>query len=69
MNFVTVGDIAKKLDVDRDAVSYAIRKTKIQPVGRAGIVRLFPGTALTTVKKFINFKGRNRKGDTVKCLP
>lgn len=65
MDFVTVGDIAKELGVDRDAVSYAIRKIKVQPIGRAGIVRMFPGTALATVKKFIDSKERNRKRESV----
>jgi hypothetical protein len=56
MDIVTVGDIANKLNVDRDAVSYAVRKANIQPLGRAGIVRLFSGTAVETVKDFISSK-------------
>lgn len=67
MDFVTVGDISKRLDADRDAVSYAIRKMKIEPVGRAGIVRLFPGTTLANVKKFIN-SGRQKRKEIVRCL-
>ena len=61
MDIVTVGDIAQKLKVDRDAVSYAIRKTNTQPVGRAGIVRLFSGSAVATVRDFISSKQRSRK--------
>jgi len=59
MDLMTVGDIAKKLDIDRDAVSYAIRKTNTQPVGRAGIVRLFSGSTLATVRDFISSKRRS----------
>jgi len=61
MNFLTVGDIAQRLKVDRDEVSYAVRKANIEPVGRAGIVRLFSGSAVGTVKKFINSKRQSRK--------
>ena len=68
MDFVTVGDISRRLDVDRDAVSYAIRKMKIEPVGRAGIVRLFPGTVLANVRKYINSGRRNRK-EMLRCSP
>ncbi len=68
MDFVTVGDIARKLDVDRDAVSYAIRKMKIKPVGCAGIVRLFSGTALATVRKYIS-SGRGKRKEMVRCTP
>lgn len=67
MDFVTVGDIAKRLGVDRDAVSYAVRKMKIKPVGRAGIVRLFPGAVLASVRKYISSGRRNRK-EIVRCL-
>ena len=39
MDFLTTGDIAEKLNVDRDVVCYALRKARVQPVGRAGQVR------------------------------
>ena len=61
MDFVTTGDIAKRLNADRDSVAYAIRKAKIKPVGRAGIVRLFSGTALATVGDFLERKRHGRK--------
>ncbi len=61
MDLMTVGDITKKLDVDRDTVSYAIRKTNTQPVGRAGIVRLFSGSTLAIVKDFISSKRQSGK--------
>ena len=66
MNFLTTGDMAKQLDVDRDAVSYALRKTKIKPIGRAGLIRIFQESALEEVEKFINSK--EEKAGKVKCL-
>jgi len=46
--------------VDRDAVSYALRKLQIQPVGRAGLIRIYPDNALDEVDEFINAK-KSRK--------
>ena len=66
MNVLTVGDIAKELGVDRDAVTYAVRKANIEPVGRAGIVRLFSGSAVETVRQFIQSK-RQYHGGQVSC--
>ena len=54
MELLTTGVIAKRLNVDRDTVSYALRKMKIQPKGRAGQVRVFPESALKVVKEFLN---------------
>jgi len=59
MNLVTTGDIAQRLKVDRDAVAYALRKGKVQPVGKAGLVRLFPETALLAVKDFLSSKRKH----------
>ncbi|MBN2315939.1 MAG: hypothetical protein JXM79_18580 [Sedimentisphaerales bacterium] len=66
MDIVTVSDIANKLDIDRDAVAYAIRKAGVEPLGRAGIVRLFPGSAVGTVKRFIRSKRQYRR-EAIKC--
>ena len=54
MDFLTVGDIVDKLDVDRDVVAYALRKTKVKPLGFAGHTRLLPKSSLATVKRFLN---------------
>lgn len=56
MLVMTTGQIAEQLGEDRDRVSYAVRKAGIQPVGRAGLVRLFPQTAITTIKDFLGAK-------------
>ena len=61
MEVMTVGDIARELGVDRDAVAYAVRRTNIQAVGRAGIVRLFPGGCVSVVRHFLRSKGPRRK--------
>jgi len=67
MDIITVGDIAKELNVDRDAVTYAIRKAGIEPVGRAGIVRLFSGSEVETVRQFLKVK-RQYNGGQIACV-
>ena len=54
MALLTTGAIAEQLNVDRDKVSYAIRKLSIKPVGFAGQVRVFSENAPSEVKKFLN---------------
>ena len=56
MIFETTGTIAKKLNVDRDKVSHAIRKLRIEPIGMAGPARVFSDSTLTIVKKFLSSK-------------
>lgn len=53
MDFLTTGDISSRLNVDRDVVCYALRKARVQPVGRAGQVRLFSATALKIVERHL----------------
>lgn len=65
MNFVTTGDITKKVratgvQADRDAVSYALRKAGVEPIGRAGIVRLFSESAVDSVREFLERKRQGR---------
>ena len=66
MKIMTAGDIAKEIGVDRDAVTYAIRKAGIEPVGRAGIVRLFSSAAVTSVREFLSSKRQVRR-ETQPC--
>ncbi len=54
MLFLSTGQIAEQIREDRDRVTYAIRKVGIQPIGRAGIVRLFPESAIAAVKSFLD---------------
>ena len=62
MQLLTTGVIAKKLKVDRDAVSYALRKMKVEPKGRAGQVRIFPESALKVVEEYLR-TNRNVEGE------
>jgi len=59
MVVLSTGQIAEQVNEDRDRVSYAIRKTGVKPIGRAGIVRLFPQSAVSTVREFL--KSRQTK--------
>jgi hypothetical protein len=45
----TTGTIAKQLGIDRELVDYLIRKGRVRPVGRAGIVRVFAPEAVKQV--------------------
>ena len=56
MKFLTTGEIAKRLNVDRDTVSYALRKMQIKPNGRAGLVRVFTEEAVEKIRQFIENK-------------
>lgn len=56
MKLLTTGEIAKQLNVDRDRVSYALRKLDITPSGMAGNTRVYPETTLAVIGKFLNTK-------------
>ena len=58
MKLLTTGEIAKQLNVDRDRVSYALRKLDITPSGMAGNTRVYPETALAVIEKFLNTKSK-----------
>lgn len=53
MIFLSTGQIADTLGEDRDRVSYAIRRTGVRPIGRVGIVRVFPESAVNTIREFL----------------
>jgi predicted transcriptional regulator len=56
MKFLTTGEIAKRLNVDRDTVSYVLRKLEVMPKGKAGNVRVFSKDALKKVRDFLSSK-------------
>lgn len=58
MDFVTSGDIARQTNADSDRVRYALRKIGAEPVGRAGIVRLFDASTTNAVREFLTRKPR-----------
>ena len=60
MAFLTSGKIAKQLNVDRDAVVYAIRKLRIEPQGTAGNVGIYTESDLNQIQAFVNRKGHRR---------
>jgi len=65
MTVFTTGQIAEVTGEDRDRVSYAIRKAGVEPVGRAGIVRLFPPSAIEIVRTFLNAKRKRNEPQPV----
>lgn len=56
MLLVTTGKIAELLHVDRDRVSYLIRKSGILPVGRAGMIRLYDPAVVEIVGQLLDFR-------------
>ena len=50
---LTTGDIARQLDVDRDKVTYAIRKLDIKPKQQAGILNLYTSEDVKPIREFI----------------
>ena len=65
MKLLTTGEIARQVNVDRDSVSYALRKLAIEPSGTAGQTRVFPDSVLAKLKDFLNSNERQqgRKND------
>jgi hypothetical protein len=57
---LSTGQIAAELHTDRDRVSYAIRKARVEPVGRAGMTRLFSQNAVEIVRDFLAAKRESR---------
>jgi hypothetical protein len=67
MMLLTSGQIARQIHEDRDRVAYALRKTGVEPIGRAGLVRLFGPDALEKVRQFLDTK-TNRRQEIPKCI-
>lgn len=57
---LTSGQIAESIrqetgqNINRDQVNYVILRAGIRPVGRAGRVRLFPPSAVETIRAFLD---------------
>lgn len=60
-NFLTSGDIAKRLDEDAMMVRHIIATRGIAHVGRAGLVRLFPESAVGEVRAVLKGITRRRR--------
>lgn len=54
----TAGVIAQELGVPLDQVLYLIRKLNIQPIGRAGILRLFGVPAVDAIRSSLENRKR-----------
>ena len=73
MVFLTLGTITEEVQramdrpVERDAVAYAIRKARVEPIGHAGIVRLFTPDAVDKVCQFLNGKRQRQAKVTTSC--
>ena len=63
MNLITSGDISRATGRDRDQVNYALRKTGTKPIGRAGIVRLYPPGTIAIVKDFLDAMEAKKPGN------
>ena len=55
---LSTGEIAQRLNIDRDKVSYAIRKLALQPASVAGQIRIFSENTLPVIKVFLDRKAR-----------
>jgi len=58
---LTTGDIARRCNVPRSVVCHAIERHSIQPVGRAGIVRLFSDDQWPEIWRALNAVKSNAK--------
>lgn len=66
MVVLSTGQIAAEIGEDRDRVAYAIRKAGVKPVGRAGLVRLFPQSSVSTIREFL--RARQKTRNSAGCL-
>lgn len=59
--FLTTGDIARRLNVNATLVRHIIDTRDIAHVGRAGLVRLFPESAVSEVETALAARERRRR--------
>ena len=57
---LTIGDIARRYDLPKWRVGYAIAKNEITEVGRAGIVRLFTPQQADEIANLVKKLRQNR---------
>ena len=51
--FITTGDMARRIGVDAHRVYYAVEKADVEPVGKIGRTRVYRAAALDVVRAFI----------------
>jgi len=59
----TPGVIAAELDEPLTRVLYVLRKCRIKPIGRAGVLRLYDRSAVDAVRDAIRRIDRRREAD------
>lgn len=60
---LTIGDLCRQStlkDYSRRQIEYAIREHRIEPVGRAGIIRLFSHAQIPVIKAALRHTTRAR---------
>lgn len=60
---LTLGQIAKQLDVPTHRVKYAIDMAKIEPLMRVGILRVWPSNVIDRVKTELERISANHGGN------
>ena len=50
-DLVTVGELARRMDVAEHRIAYIITSRRIEPVMRAGILRLFPAAIIPQLQR------------------
>lgn len=61
LDLYTTGDAAKRLNVPRHVVAHAIERDAIEPVARAGIVRLFSAKQWPEIVKAVRVLQSRRR--------
>ena len=60
MHFTTAAQIAKHFNVSRDRVSYVLASQRIEPVARAGLVRLYRPDTIERVRDALAAQDQRR---------
>ena len=69
MKLFTVGDIARKLRISRNNVHYLLLVAHVEPVQRAGHIRLFAPEAVEAARQVLLARRRRRRRSRKTPLP
>ena len=61
---LTIGEIAKLERIPAHRISYAIEQYHVEPVQRAGIIRLYDEPGIAAIRSALRRIGRERGGRT-----
>ena len=59
---LTLGQLARRFDVSTHQLKYAVDQYRIEPVMRAGIIRLWSEDAIPLIKSALDRIAANRSG-------